>query len=68
MTAISLRAAHTAPSDRMLVALGVALVRYGRARSERRARAIVRRRAAYLAQRRHADEQLRMLATFGAPR
>jgi hypothetical protein len=68
MTAISLRAAHTAPSDRVLVTLGMALVRYGRARAERRARAIVRERAASAAERRYSDEQLRMLATVGAPR
>lgn len=58
MTAITLRAAHTAPSDRLIVALGLALVRYGHARAARRERAVLLSRALLEAERRRrADER-----------
>ncbi|WP_022880996.1 hypothetical protein [Gryllotalpicola ginsengisoli] len=61
MTAITLRRAQAAPSDRMLERIGIAMVRYARTRSERRARAI-RRETALLADQRRRERYAELAA------
>lgn len=68
MTAVTLRAAHATASDRLLVWLGFALVRLGRARAERRVSAIRRHRMRLDDERRRAAYQLAMITTVGARR
>lgn len=68
MTAISLRPARTTASDRLLIELGIGLVRLGRARTRRREAASTRQRAIEAALLRRHDDELGMLAVLGARR
>lgn len=68
MTAITVRAAHTTATDRLLVQLGLALVRLGRARARRRELAIHREHAVVAAERRLADYERGMLRAVGPRR
>jgi hypothetical protein len=68
MTAVSVRAAHTTAADRLLVQLGLALVRFGRARAARRVRSLERGRALLSAERRRAADERALLLSLGPRR
>ncbi|AYG05136.1 hypothetical protein [Gryllotalpicola protaetiae] len=68
MTAISVRAAHTSPFDRLLVRLGLALVHLGRARATRYERMLRRERALLAAERRRAGYERELLEVIGPRR
>lgn len=68
MTAVSVRSAHTTPADRLLVQLGLALVRLGRARAQRRVALLRAERAWAAAERRRAADERAISLTLGPRR